>query len=251
MTALCTFPVLSLSTSGMEESASQEYKSTSNTAALSSERLLPQNSDPREHRDSLSLSRAPKVTQFSENLRQSFVESIPAHDQRRHSSKAEATQSPQTKPRKTEPSQSPGRQGPSQSSSVTEATEYPKPRKNRPALTLRQRLRRAKAVRAQSWRPKAKGNSQKLTKTSSGLSNVGGRSINSLSKAQDQSPAPSKAEDILSYTNSTGTSSSNTDSLEPSLQLSKRKHSKDQSPSPEKTEVSPTSTNYAAPGNGQ
>ncbi|XP_040591556.1 tetratricopeptide repeat protein 16 isoform X2 [Mesocricetus auratus] len=245
------FSILSLSTSGMEESASQEYKSTSNTAALSSERLLPQNSDPREHRDSLSLSRAPKVTQFSENLRQSFVESIPAHDQRRHSSKAEATQSPQTKPRKTEPSQSPGRQGPSQSSSVTEATEYPKPRKNRPALTLRQRLRRAKAVRAQSWRPKAKGNSQKLTKTSSGLSNVGGRSINSLSKAQDQSPAPSKAEDILSYTNSTGTSSSNTDSLEPSLQLSKRKHSKDQSPSPEKTEVSPTSTNYAAPGNGQ
>ncbi|CAH6788930.1 Ttc16 [Phodopus roborovskii] len=239
------FSILSPSTSGTEMSASQEYRSTSNTTT--SEYSLPRHSNPRKYRESLDQSSAPKVTQVFEYLHQSLTESIPDYGQRHHSSKAEAAQSPKPKPRKTEPPQSPGRQDPSQSSSVSEATEDPKPSKNRPALSPRQRLRRAKAIHAQRWKPKTKGNSQKLRKTFSELSNVRSGKISSSSEAQDQSPVPGKTEDTSSYTDSTATSSSNIDPLELSLHLSKPKYSEDQNPSPSKAEVSPTSNNYTAP----
>lgn len=192
--ALHFLPVLSLSTSGVEISDSQEYRSTSNTAVMSPEHS-------RKNRENLGLSRAPKVTQATENLNQK-LETTPAYGQRRHSSKAEATQSP--KPRKTEPPQRPGRQGPRQ------ATEGPKPRKNRPALTPKQRLRRDKAIRAQSWKPKSQGHSQKPTKTSSETVS------SSSSETQDQSSGPSSSEDTSSSSGSTASSSSKTD--EPSLQ---------------------------------
>lgn len=238
--ALCTFPVLSPSTLETEVST-MEYKSTSNTAASSAEHLLPQYLVTTKYKESLGLSMAPNVTQVSEDLHKSLTENIPDDGPRHHSSKAEATQRP--KPRKTEPSQSLGKQRPSQRPSITEATKGPKPRKNRPALSPRQRLRRAKAVQAQNWKPRTNSNSQK---TSSLLSNIA-VIISSSNEAQDQSPVPSKADDISSYNDSTATSSTNTDSLRLSIHLSKPKYSKDQSPSHNKEEVSPTSNNYAAP----
>ncbi|XP_027279584.1 tetratricopeptide repeat protein 16 isoform X1 [Cricetulus griseus] len=234
------FSILSPSTLETEVST-MEYKSTSNTAASSAERLLPQYLVTTKYKESLGLSMAPNVTQVSEDLHKSLTENIPDDGPRHHSSKAEATQRP--KPRKTEPSQSLGKQRPSQRPSITEATKGPKPRKNRPALSPRQRLRRAKAVQAQNWKPRTNSNSQK---TSSLLSNIA-VIISSSNEAQDQSPVPSKADDISSYNDSTATSSTNTDSLRLSIHLSKPKYSKDQSPSHNKEEVSPTSNNYAAP----
>lgn len=229
--ALHFLPVLSLSTSGIELSDSQEYRSTSNTAVMSPQHSRPQSSDPRKNRESLGLSRAPKVTQASENLNQNLLETTPAYGQRRHSSKAEATQSPKPKPRKTEPPQRPGRQGPRQKSGVTEATEGPKPRKNRPALTPKQRLRRAKAIRAQSWKPKSQGHSQKPTKTSSETVSHGGSGTSS-SETKDRSSGPSRSEDT--------SSSSETD--EPSLQ-----DPQDGDLSSSKAELSPTPSQSAAP----
>ncbi|KAL1786712.1 tetratricopeptide repeat protein 16 [Sigmodon hispidus] len=219
------FSIVSLSSSGGEMSTSQEYRSTSSTAATS-ECSLPQSSHPRKNRENLGLSRTPKFTQVSEYQNESLLETTSAYGRRRHSSKAEATQGPKPKPRKTEPPQSPRRQGPSLSSSVTEATEGPKPSKNRPALSPRQRLRRAKAVRAQSWKIKT----QKPTKTSSEtlFSHGGGGSIGSSNEAQDQNSGPSKAEDTSSFSESTVTGSSQTDTSKVRLYLSKSKNSQDQ-----------------------
>ncbi|OBS69289.1 hypothetical protein A6R68_02199, partial [Neotoma lepida] len=238
------FSILSLSTSVGEMSPSREYRSTSNTATTSSEK----SSESRKHREHLGLNGDTTVTQVSEHLNQSVLETTPPYDQRRHSSKAEATGGPKLKPRKTQPPHSPRKQGSSQSSNVTEATKGPKPSKNRDALSPRQRLRRAKAVRAQSWKPK----SHKLTQTSSSSllsyrrDGGGGRSISSSSEAQGQSSVPNKAEETVSY-NETITSSSKTDTLDPSLHLSKSKNSQDQSLSPRKAEVSPTPSHSAAP----
>ncbi|XP_041911327.1 tetratricopeptide repeat protein 16 [Arvicola amphibius] len=231
------FSILSLSTLGMEITDSQEYRSTSNTAVMSPGHSRPQSSGPRKNRENLGLSRAPKVTQASENLDQNLLETTPAYGQRRHSSKAEATQSP--KPGKTEPPQSPGRQGPSQKSRMTEATEGPKPRKNRPALTPKQRLRRAKAVRAQSWKPRSQVHSQKPTKTSSETISHG-RSESSSSETQDQSPGPSSSEDTSSYSENTASSSSKTNPIpEPSLQLGKAQDPQDGDLSSNKTDLLP------------
>lgn len=217
----------------MDISDSQEYRSTSNTAVMS-EHSRPQSSDPRKNREKLGLSRAPKVTQASENPDQNLRETTPAYGQRRHSSKAEATQSP-------------GRQRPSQKSRVTEATVGPKPRKNRPALTPKQRLRRAKAVRAQSWKPRSQVHSEKSTKTSSETVSHGGSSSSS-SETQDQSPGPSSSEDTSSSSESTTSSSSKTDPLpEPSLQLRKAQDPQDQNLSSSKAELSPTPSQSAAP----
>nr|XP_048288091.1 tetratricopeptide repeat protein 16 isoform X2 [Myodes glareolus] len=232
------FSILSLSTSGIEPSDSQEYRSTSNTAVMSPQHSRPQSSDPRKNRENLGLSRAPKVTQASENLNQNLLETTPAYGQRRHSNKAEATQSPKPKPRKTEPPQRPGRQGPRQKSGVTEATEGPKPRKKRPALTPKQRLRRAKAIRAQSWKPKSQGHSQKPTKTSSETVSHGGSGTNS-SETQDRSSGPSSSEDTSSSSES-ASSSSKTD--EPSLQ-----DPQDGDLSSSKAELSPTPSQSAVP----
>ncbi|XP_036039984.1 tetratricopeptide repeat protein 16 [Onychomys torridus] len=236
------FSILSMSTFVAETSTSQEYWSTSNTAVTSSEYSLPKSSQPRKQGTNQSLSKAPKVTQFSD-LNQSVIETTPPYGQRRHSSKAEAPQCPKPKPKKKGPPCSQGRQGPSQSCRVTETAEAPKSSKNRADLSLKQRLRRAKAVRAQSWRVK----SQKLTKTSNKtLVSHGGGS--SSSEAQGQSPGPSKAEEASSYTESTATGSSKTDTLlDLSSHLSKSKNSQDQSLSPRKAEVSPTPSHSAAP----
>lgn len=253
------FSILSLSTSGMDISDSQEYRSTSNTAVMSGH-SRPQSSDPRKNREKLGLSRALKVTQASENPDQNSRETTSAYGQRRHSSKAEATQSP-------------GRQRPSQKSRVTEATVGPKPRKNRPALTPKQRLRRAKAVRAQSWKPRSQVHSEKSTKTSSETVSHGGSSSSSI-ETQDQSPGPSSSEGTSSSSESTTSSSSKTDPLpepslqlrkaqdpqdgnlssnktdpllELSLQLSKAQDPQDQNLSSSKAELSPTPSQSAAP----
>ncbi|XP_075841996.1 tetratricopeptide repeat protein 16 isoform X1 [Microtus pennsylvanicus] len=245
------FSILSLSTSGMDISDSQEYRSTSNTAVMSGD-SRPQSSEPRKNREKLGLSRAPKVTQASENPDQNSHETTPAYGQRRHSSKAKATQSP-------------GRQRPSQKSRVTKATVDPKPRKNRPALTPKQRLRRAKAVRAQSWKPRSQVHSETVSH---------GRSSSSSSETQDQSPGPSSSEDTSSSSESTTSSSSKTNPLpepslqlhkaqdpqdgnlssnktdpvlEPSLQLRKAQDPQDQNLSSSKAELSPTPSQSAAP----
>ncbi|KAH0505315.1 Tetratricopeptide repeat protein 16 [Microtus ochrogaster] len=226
------FSILSLSTSGMDVSDSQ-YRSTSNTAVMSGH-SRPQSSDPRKNREKLGLSRAPKVTQASENPDQNLRETTPAYGQRRHSSKAEATQSP-------------GRQCPSQKSRMTEATLGPKPRKNRPALTPKQRLRRAKAVRAQSWKPRSQVHSKKSTKTSSETVSHG-RSSSSSSETQVQSPGPSSSEDTSSSSESTTSSSSKTNPFpEPSLQLCKAQDPQDRNLSSSKAELSPTPSQSTAP----
>ncbi|XP_052579051.1 tetratricopeptide repeat protein 16 isoform X2 [Peromyscus californicus insignis] len=241
------FSILSMSTLVSETSTSQEYWSSSNTAVTSSEYSLPKSSQPRKQATTTTttqgLSRAPKVIQFSD-LNQSVIETTPPCSQRRHSSKAEAPQGPKPKPKKTGPPQSPGKQGPSQSYRVTEATEGPKSSKNRADLSPRQRVRRAKAVRAQSWRVK----SQKSAKTSSKTLLSHGRGGNRSSEAQGQSSGPSKAEEASSSTESTTTSSSRTDAiLDLSSHLSKPKNSQDQSLSPRKAELSPTPSHSAAP----
>ncbi|XP_005346773.1 tetratricopeptide repeat protein 16 [Microtus ochrogaster] len=226
------FSILSLSTSGMDVSDSQ-YRSTSNTAVMSGH-SRPQSSDPRKNREKLGLSRAPKVTQASENPDQNLRETTPAYGQRRHSSKAEATQSP-------------GRQRPSQKSRMTEATVGPKPRKNRPALTPKQRLRRAKAVRAQSWKPRSQVHSKKSTKTSSETVSHG-RSSSSSSETQGQSPGPSSSEDTSSSSESTTSSSSKTNPFpEPSLQLCKAQDPQDRNLNSSKAELSPTPSQSTAP----
>ncbi|XP_059116064.1 tetratricopeptide repeat protein 16 isoform X3 [Peromyscus eremicus] len=239
------FSILSMSTLVSETSTSQEYWSSSNTAVTSSEYSLPKSSQPRKQAMTTTqgLSRAPKVIQFSD-LNQSVTETTPPCSQRHYSSKAEAPQGPKPKPKKTGPPHSPGKQGPSQSCRVTEATEGPKSRKNRADLTPRQRVRRAKALRAQSWRVK----SQKSAKTSSKTLLSHGRGGSRSSEAQGQSSGPSKAEEASSSTESTATSSSKTDTiLDLSSHLSKPKNSQDQSLSPRKAELSPTPSHSAAP----
>lgn len=248
MAALHTSPVLSMSTFVSETTTSQEYWSSSNTAVTSSEYSLPKSSQPRKQAmttttSSQGLSRAPKVIQFSD-LNQSVIETTPPCSQKRHSSKAEAPQSPKPKPKKTGPPRSPGKQGPGQSCRVTEAPEGPKSSKKRADLSPRQRVRRAKAVRAQSWRAK----SQKSAKTSSKTLLPHGRGGSNSSEAQSQSSGPSKAEEASSYTESTATSSSKADTFsDPSSHLGRPKHSQDQSLSPGKAELSPTPSHSATP----
>lgn len=190
-----TFPVLSVGTSGSEMSTSQEYRSsTSTTTMMSPERLLPKpQSDPRKIRKNLGLCRGPKVTQVSEHQTQSMAENTLAYGLRHSLNKPEATQGPKPKPRKTEASQ-----GPTQTSNVTEGTEGPKPGKTRVALSPKDRLRRAKAIRAQSWKLKAQSN---WTSSQSQARN-----------SQDKPSGSMSGEDNSSCSESTGTSSSKTDS---------------------------------------
>ncbi|XP_037060435.1 tetratricopeptide repeat protein 16 isoform X3 [Peromyscus leucopus] len=237
------FSILSMSTFVSETTTSQEYWSSSNTAVTSSEYSLPKSSQPRKQAmtttTSQGLSKAPKVIQFSD-LNQSVIETTPPCSQKRHSSKAEAPQGPKPKPKKTGPPRSPGKQGPSQSCRVTEAPEGPKSGKKRADLSPRQRVRRAKAVRAQSWRAKSQKSAKTLLPHGRGGSNS--------SEAQSQSSGPSKAEEASSYTESTATSSSKADTFsDPSSHLSRPKHSQDQSLSPGKAELSPTPSHSAAP----
>ncbi|XP_042130781.1 tetratricopeptide repeat protein 16 isoform X1 [Peromyscus maniculatus bairdii] len=242
------FSILSMSTFVSETTTSQEYWSSSNTAVTSSEYSQPKSSQPRKQAmttttSSQGLSRAPKVIQFSD-LNQCVIETTPPCSQKRHSSKAEAPQSPKPKPKKTGPPRSPGKQGPGQSCRVTEAPEGPKSSKKRADLSPRQRVRRAKAVRAQSWKVK----SQKSAKTSSKTLLPHGRGGSNSSEAQSQSSGPSKAEEASSYTESTATSSSKADTFsDPSSHLGRPKHSQDQSLSPGKAELSPTPSHSAAP----
>lgn len=197
-----TFPVLSAS--GLELSTSQEYRSsTSTTAVMPSERVLPKpQTDPRKIRKILGLSRGSRVSQVSEHQKQSMLETTPAHGVRHNSNKPEATQGPKPKPRKTEAAQEP-----TQTSSATDVTEGSKPGKTRATLSPKERLRRARAVRAQSWKLKAQSN--------------WASSQSQARKSQDKPIGSIPGEENSSHSESPETNSSKADSI---LDLSLRNH---------------------------
>ncbi|XP_031225729.1 tetratricopeptide repeat protein 16 isoform X2 [Mastomys coucha] len=186
------FSIVSISTSGPEMSTSQEYKSSSHTAIESSESTLPKPGSS-EHRTSQELSRGTKVVQVvTEYLTKNFNEITPAYGQRSSIKKTKATQGPKPKPRKTG-----APKGPSQSTNTTEAPEGPRPTKSRSTLSLKERIRRAKAVRAQGWKHKAQSSSQKLNISSKTHSDSG--TTISTNEAPGQTPGPSKADDSSTF----------------------------------------------------
>ncbi|XP_076784624.1 tetratricopeptide repeat protein 16 isoform X2 [Arvicanthis niloticus] len=205
------FSLMSISTSGPETSTSEEYRSTSYTAIASSESTLSkgQSSGPKKN---VEFTRGSKVVQvISDYLSQNVTELTPADGQRGSTKKAKATKGP--KPSKTE-----APRDPSQSVSMTEAPEVPKPSKSRSTLSLKERVRRAKAVRAQGWKLKTKSSSQKLTKTSSTTHQDSGGTISSTNEPPDQTPGPSKADGTSSFSESTSADFSNSESF---LELTK------------------------------
>jgi hypothetical protein len=185
-------------------STSQEYKSSSHTAIESSESTLlkPQLSVPRKSQE---LTWSPKVVQaVTENLIQNATEVTPAYGQR---DSKKATQVP--KPKKTEDPKDP-----SQSTSTTEAPEGPRPSKSRSTLSVKERIRRAKAVRAQGWKLKAQRSSQKVTKTPSLTHSTTHSDIGeSANDTPGQTPWPSKAADSLSFSEISSTDLSSSESF--------------------------------------
>ncbi|XP_021048333.1 tetratricopeptide repeat protein 16 isoform X2 [Mus pahari] len=194
------FSMVSISTLGPEMSTSQEYRSSSHTAIASSDSVLlkPQFSVPKKGQE---LTWGPKVVQvITENLTQNATEVTPAYGQK---DSKKATQGP--KPRKTEDPK-----GPSQSTSRTEAPEGPRPSKSRSTLSVKERIRRAKAVRAQGWKLKAQRSSQKVTKTSSATHSDIGESANDT---LGQTPWPSKTDDNLSFSEISSTDLNSSESF--------------------------------------
>lgn len=185
-------------------STSQEYRSSSHTAIASSESTLlkPQFSEPRKSQE---LTWGPKAVQVvTENLTQNATEVTPAYGQR---DSKKATQS--LKPRKTE-----DLKDPSQSTSTTEAPEGPRPSKSRSTLSVKERIRRAKAVRAQGWKLKAQRSSQKVTKTFSTTHSPTHSDIGeSANDTPGQTPWPSKADDNLSVSEISSTDLSTSESF--------------------------------------
>uniref|UniRef100_A0A8C6QPC8 Tetratricopeptide repeat domain 16 n=1 Tax=Nannospalax galili TaxID=1026970 RepID=A0A8C6QPC8_NANGA len=163
------FSMDSIGTSEVDMSTSQEYRSTSNVAASLSEASLPKPQPSDSSREDLGLSGDPRMINTSQYQSQRSSKTTAAHDQR-------------------------------QNSSMTEATKGPKPRptKNRAALSPKQRYRRAKAVRAQNWKPKTsepQNHGLKLARTPSKIQlYVGGWSLRGASETQDLPPRPSKTE---------------------------------------------------------
>lgn len=207
--SLHAFPVVSISTDGPEMSTSQEYRSSSHTAVASSESTLPkpQPSGPRKKQE---LTWGPKVVQVvTDYLNHNFTEIAPASSQRGATKMTKATQGPKSKPRKTEAPKAPSR-----TTSSTEAPEGPKPSKSRSILTLKERVRRAKAVRAQGWKRKAQSSSQTLTQTSSTIQPDSSESVVSTpNEPPGQTPGPSKPEDSSSLSESTSTNLSHSESF--------------------------------------
>ncbi|XP_055456243.1 tetratricopeptide repeat protein 16 [Psammomys obesus] len=190
------FSSKSLIASGLELSTSQEYRSsTSTTAVMPSERVLPKpQTDPRKIRKILGLSRGSRVSQVSEHQKQYMLETTPTYGVRHNSNKPEANQGPKPKPRKTEAAQEP-----TQTSSATDVTEGSKPGKTRATLSPKERLRRARAVRAQSWKLKAQSN--------------WASSQSQAKKSQDKPPGSIPGEENSSHSESPETNFSKADSI--------------------------------------
>ncbi|XP_028612779.1 tetratricopeptide repeat protein 16 [Grammomys surdaster] len=200
------FSLVSISTSGPEMSSSDEYRSTSHTAIASSESILPKPQSSGSKKNS-ELTWGPKVVQVvSEYVSQNFTEITPADGQRGPTKKAKATQGP--KPRKTE-----APKDPSQSTSTTEVPVGPKPSKSRSTLSLKERVRRAKAVRAQGWKLKAQSSSQKLTKTSSTTRPDSGETMGRANEPPGPIPGPSKDDGTSSFSESPSTDFNNSESF--------------------------------------
>lgn len=190
-------------------STSQEYRSSSHTAVASSESILPR-PQPSGHRKKQELSWGPKVVQVvTDYLNQNVTEITPAFGQRASTKKAKATQGPKSKPSKTE-----APNAPSQSTSTTDAPEGQKPSKSRSILTVKERVRRAKAVRAQGWKRKTQSSSQTLTQTSSMTHQDSSGSVESTTNVPPgQTAGPSKAEESPSLSESISTNPSDNESF--------------------------------------
>ncbi|XP_063139032.1 tetratricopeptide repeat protein 16 isoform X4 [Rattus norvegicus] len=203
------FSIMSISTSGPEMSTSREYMSTSHTPISSSESILPKPQKPQSSgpRTKLELTWGPKVIEVvSEYLNQNVTEITPVYGKKGSTKNAGATHDP--KPKTEAP------KGPRKSTSRQEALERPKPTKSRSSLILKERVRRAKAVRAQGWKPKTWSSSQVLTKSSSTTVHDSGRSLSSASEPPSQTPEASKdGDDSSSFTESTSTHLSSAESF--------------------------------------